>query len=177
MSILMATVKTSKLAAELKISRQRVYQLAADGKITREADGNWNVGKVRAALGRNLDTRQASAVRGEERPASAPRMQMSETPTRGSMAHAQLMHEQAKAARSALEAQRLEGKLIDRKAVDAAWADVCARLRDGVMGLPVRVCNRCPAEWRRELAPVLADEARKTLTEISNELRASTAVN
>lgn len=181
------TLSTPALAAALGISRQRVNELGRKGKITREPNGEWNPDKVRAALGRNLDIRQASPARGEAEPKTigrrpsdppisgrppiqTPRRDAS-SPEKGTLAHAQLMHEQAKAAKAAMEAQRLEGKLIDRKTVEAEWCDIAAHVQAAVMSLPGRIANRLPAEWKRDVLAAAQDEGRHVLTALSNEIR------
>jgi len=40
------------------------------------------------------------------------------------------------------------------------------------MALKERIANRCPAEWRPKLAPVIDDEVRQVLTALSGRLRA-----
>jgi phage terminase Nu1 subunit (DNA packaging protein) len=142
----------------------------------RAREQNLDVRKQRGGRANAARARQTGTSRGEPDTKAAgvrpPRM-APDPPVRGSLAAAVLMHTQARAARSALEAQKLEARLVDRRATEAAWADVGARVRDAVLGLPVRVCNRVPAEWRRELAAVLQDEARKVLTVLSDEIKSS----
>ena len=193
------TVSTPELAAAFGISRQRVNELGRKGKITREPDGRWDVDKVRAALGRNLDIRQMSPARGEappqtvgRRPTDPPRngvftgdpggvksgglgtdMIPDTGPAVGTLAHAQLVHETAKAKKAALEARRLEGSLVDREAVEAEWTAIGSEIRDRVMALPSRVINRLPSEWRSQLLPVIEEEARSMLTVLSDGIRSA----
>jgi len=170
---------TKELATTLGVSVARLNELGRKGKISREANGGWDLGKVRAALGQNLDTRQASPARGDAdaprnpRPAPVAPQQFApqRAPEKGTLAHAQLMHEQARAARAALEAQRLEGKLIDRQLVQTEWTSVAASIRSAMLAVPSRVVNRVPAEWRRTLIPILEEEIRGGLTSASDEIR------
>ena len=92
-------------------------------------------------------------------------------PAPGTISHAQLVKETAAARIKGLEAQRLEGKLIDRATVRAEWIEIATNIRDGVMGLKMSVCNRLPAEWRREVTTVVDEEARKVLAALSDEIR------
>ena len=127
---------TSQLAAALKISRQRVNELGRLGKLHREKDGGWDPMKVNLALGANLDIHQVSPARGEATPPNrggrprkdAPpkaqpvlvRREQSrrETgPTPGTPAHAQFMKTQAQAAQEMMLAKKMEGSLIEVKAV------------------------------------------------------------
>ena len=122
------TIGATELASALGISRQRVYAMVREGKIRRERDGKFDRAKVQAALAANLDTRQEAPSRGAN--GAAQPFLMPQAPVKGTLAHAQLMHEQAKAARAALEAQRLEGRMVDVAKVNAWMAGVIVRARD-----------------------------------------------
>jgi hypothetical protein len=173
-------LSTTQLAATLGISRQRVNELGRLGKIHREKDGNWDAAKVSVALGRNLDTRQAAPSRGEEMPRNKggrPRqVRPPQQPTHprqesGSMADAQLLKTRAQAAQEAMLAKKMEGSLIERAAVESQWSDIAVRLRNAVMGLPAKIVNRLPAEWRRDVLIAAQDEARRVLAALSDEIR------
>jgi phage terminase Nu1 subunit (DNA packaging protein) len=64
------------------------------------------------------------------------------------------------------------GALVDLASVESAWAAAGVQIRDAVMALKERIANRCPAEWRPKLAPVIDDEVRQVLTALSGRLRA-----
>jgi hypothetical protein len=172
---------TKQLADELQISVSRINELGRKGKLPpREPDGRWDLAKVRASLEGNMDAYQASPARGDPPPASrgmGPGMgaaqfpQPQRSPERGTMAYAQLQHELAKATKAALEAQRMENRLVDRAAVELEWTSVCAAIRSAVLALPARIVNRLPAEYRRIVLPVVEEECRATLRALSDEVR------
>jgi len=60
--------------------------------------------------------------------------------------------------------------------VETERVETGVKYRDAVMGLTSRVCNRLPAEWRRELSAVLDDEIRRMLTALSDEIRSAPQV-
>lgn len=70
-----------------------------------------------------------------------------------------------------LQFETQERKLISLAEVEAGWSEAGIAIRDAVMGLAPRVCNRLPAEWRAELSVVLDDEARKVLRLLSDDIR------
>jgi hypothetical protein len=170
-------LSTKDLAAELNISVARINELGRKGMLpAREPDGRWDLAKVRVAIAGNMDTRQASPARGDPPapargvgPAQFPQQQRG--PEKGTMAYAQLQHELAKAARAAIEAQRLEGKLVDRQTVQQEWTSIAASIRSAVLALPARIINRLPAEDRRRVLPVVEEEARAVLSALSDEIR------
>jgi hypothetical protein len=180
---------TAETCRALRIGKVRLNELARKGKITRGPKANqWDINACKRALGRNLDVYQASPARGDVPPKSTGRKGQTlaaarsagsqqqrhgeeGSPPRGSLAHAQLLHEQAKAAKAGIEARKMEGTLIDRAAVEAEWTGIGTKVRDAVMSLPSRIINRLPAEWRRELKVVVEEEARLVLAAISDEIR------
>ncbi len=64
----------------------------------------------------------------------------------GSLAHAQLVHETAKARKAAIEAQRMEGKVIDAKEAAAAWGQVIMTVRNKALLLPGELAAKLAAE-------------------------------
>jgi hypothetical protein len=130
----MTYATTAQAVTALHVSKVRLNELARKGKIPRGPKPNrWDIEACARALGRNLDVRQASPARGDVAPKSIGRAGQTlsgrdggDDLPRGSLAHAQLLHEQAKAAKAGLEARRLEGKLV---AVD--------EVRDAVNGMVV----------------------------------------
>ena len=170
---------TAQIIADLGISKVRLHELARAGKIPRGGRNQWDLEAVRAAIGRNLDVRQASPARGDipagtvGRKHSDPPAQRAEVPERGTFAQAQLMHEQAKAAKATIEVQRAQGKLIDRESVEREWSSYGVRFQNAVMGLASRMVNRLPAEWRREVQRVADEECRAILSSLSDEIRST----
>jgi len=70
-----------------------------------------------------------------------------------------------------LELKRKQGELLDRSAVESEWTRIAVQFRTAVLGLPGRIVNRIPAEYRREVLAAAEDEARQVLTALSNEIR------
>lgn len=143
------TLATRDLAKALGVSVTRVNELGRKGKISREPDGQWDLAKVRAQLGRNLDIRQTSPARGDAAPEVSRRPSMGrpeEAPQKGTLAHAQLMHEQAKAAVAAMTAQKLEGKLLPAREVEQVWAGVISGIRARMLLVADKVAARVAAE-------------------------------
>jgi phage terminase Nu1 subunit (DNA packaging protein) len=62
-------------------------------------------------------------------------------------------------------------------AADAAlaWAESGKKISDAVRGLPARIVNRLPSEWRHEVMIVAEEETRQTLTALSDEIRCDPA--
>lgn len=73
-----------------------------------------------------------------------------------------------KADQRSMDVATQKGKLIDAEKVKVTWVEVARKISTGVMGLPVRVTNRLPEEWRREVVKVLEDECRIVLTAVSD---------
>ena len=62
-------------------------------------------------------------------------------------------------------------KLLEGAIVEFHWADVGSRIQNAIMGIPARMVNRLPLEWRREVLAVAQDEVRAILKALSDELR------
>jgi hypothetical protein len=153
-------VTTAQATEILGISKVRLNELARQGKIPRgQKQNQCDLEAVQAALGSNLDPRWprrpspacggaptgSLGRRSNEPPwpsaAAAPR-----PPEKGTLAHAILMHQQARAARAALEAQRLEGKLVPVREVEAVWAAMMMAIRNRMLLVPDRIAARVAAE-------------------------------
>jgi hypothetical protein len=134
----------------LGISRVRLAELARQGKIPRGPKrGEWDVEAVKQALGENLSRRQASKARGEttaraaapvpaahQAPAAAHRGRSEpEGPARDTLAQAQLMHEQALAARAAMVAKQMEGSLIDADAVRQKLSELISNAKQRLLAI------------------------------------------
>ncbi len=114
-------VGTGELAKILGISRQRVNELGRLQKISREADGQWDLDKVRAQLGHTIDPQQTSRIRAPRTRTSGEfesnAMQM--PPGAGTSAHdlfnrARAAKEIAIAKEKRLELGKREGQLLER---------------------------------------------------------------
>lgn len=88
----------------------------------------------------------------EEPPTDPPKLKLRNSedpggPPTGSLAHAQLVKEQARAKRAVLEVERMEAQLVDAEEVAQAWAAMIQTAKNKALMLP------------SELAPKLAVES------------------
>lgn len=134
-----------------------------DGLIDPEqADQDWE---------RRTDHRQRRRARENIRPDGAsaePKIEKSD----GNFQEAQRQREWERVKRERLARRKEEGELIEVALVESHWSDITGRFQSAVLGLPAQMANRLPAEWRREVLAVAADEARRALVALSNEIRA-----
>ena len=70
-----------------------------------------------------------------------------------------------------LDLKRKQGELVDLALVESEWTRIAIQFRSAVLGLPGRIVNRIPAEYRREVLAAADDEVRQVLTALSNEIR------
>jgi hypothetical protein len=176
------TIGTGKLAAEIGITRQRINELGRKGKIKREPDGNWDLAKVKAALGNNLDTHQAAPSLGEKPKAK-------NTGGRGSreitipldpdaapageggtisLAEAQLRHELAKATKTEFEVAKLKGTLIDAYEAAVEWGTMITSARNRALLIPSKIAPKVAATSDVVSCQEILDrEIRSFLTELS----------
>lgn len=92
-------------------------------------------------------------------------------PNDGSFQEAQRQREWERLRRERTARRVREGELVEVAEVREAWCEIASRIRDGVMGLPTRVCIRLPAEWRRKISDTLTEEARKVLAAMGESIR------
>jgi hypothetical protein len=138
------------LAKFAGVSRESVRKARVAGRIVAGPDGTFDLESAAAVLmgGR------AGGVSG--------------LPT---VAESRQAAEAFKARLAKLEVERQEGKLVVAADVERAWSGIGVQIRDAVMALKSRICNRVPSEWRRELAAVINEEARAILTGLSGKVR------
>ncbi len=139
-------VGSTELAKILGISRQRVNELGRRQKITREADGLWDLDKVRAQLGHTLDPQQASRVR-TPRARAAAELDSEMPPGAGSNAHelfnrARAAKEIALAKEKQLDLKRREGQLLEEEDVKRTRARELAMFRARLAPIPDRLAPR-----------------------------------
>ena len=70
-----------------------------------------------------------------------------------------------------LEYWKKSGALIEVAKVELEWTDIAAKIQTGVLGIPARIVNRIPAEYRREVLTVAQDEVRQVLTSLADKIR------
>lgn len=85
-------------------------------------------------------TESPAAAQPELSPAA--RFLASQPPAPGTLAHAQLVHETAKAREAGLRAQRLEGTVVSKKDVEATWSQFITGIRSLFLLLPDDVAPR-----------------------------------
>lgn len=93
----------------------------------------------------------------------------------GTKAYEEYLLTRAKRIAAEVEGRRAHGELIEVLTVERAWAEIGVKIRDGVMGLPSRVCSRLPEEWRREVALALGAECREILAALRDDIRSVAA--
>jgi hypothetical protein len=162
------TVGTTELANALGISRQRVNELGRMGKITREADGKWDLKKVHAQLGRRLDASQTRRAR-----VRTPQPRATDVDPDGNGAsgnvheifnRARAAKEIALAKREQLELRRREEELLERREVEQLWTTMLTAFKNRLLLAPdklapkVAVCSdvlECRAIIEREIRNML----------------------
>jgi phage terminase Nu1 subunit (DNA packaging protein) len=151
------------------------------GKFSAESDGGFDVEKSRAALKRNADINQPSQAKGRIEVEAEPqphggwlkreRLVEPDDPIRGAFNKARAHKETTRAKLEELDFKARVGELLDAAEVEGEWARVGTRVKDEVMALPVRIVNRLPDEWRREVFSVISEETRRVLNAISHEFQ------
>jgi hypothetical protein len=123
----------------LGLSLARVYTLGRLGKIQPEAPNSWDVDKVAAALGRDLDR----SIIHTESPSDD---HVPVSPRQGSQAYESWRLTREKAARAELERQKLEGSLLDVREVRTAWAGMISIARSRLLLVGEQVSDTVAAE-------------------------------
>ena len=171
------TLNTTQIAAALGISRQRVNQLAAKGKIAREAGGGWNLEKVRSALAKNLDMhqkprsisrqeQQEPPERSHDQPAPAARRSDEDKPI--TLTQAQIKNELAKASKTEFEVGKLRGILVDAEEVETEWERHINAAREHALQLPSKLAPKVAVESDVLICQhIIEREVRSFLTELS----------
>jgi hypothetical protein len=139
----MTYATTAQACIALRVNKQRLNELARQGKLPRgPAPNRWDIAACKAAVARNLDIRQASPARGDvprgsigvktaPRPMDA-RVGGDDLP-RGSQAHAQLLKLQAQAAIEGMKARQMDGRLLDSEEVRDAVNGMVVAFRSKVL--------------------------------------------
>lgn len=80
---------------------------------------------------------------------------------------ARLLKEKALAKLRVLQSSQLEGRLLDREAVQATWAQCFASLRDRALGMGDRIASRGVNRSADELRKIVDAEVRDLLDAVS----------
>ncbi len=165
----MASVGATALAKFLGVSRERVYQLLREGKITRNADGSFDPHAVARQLGRNLDPQQQPKAKVSPPAAAANPFERQqkpdpEAPITGGSAHelfnrARAAKEIAIAKERQFALRRLEGQLLDAADVTQSWTKLLIRFNNRLLQIPDRLARRVAASSdERECRQLIHDE-------------------
>jgi hypothetical protein len=170
----MPKISIPEYAKREGISKVAAYKRVKTGKVKADENGLIDVEEAATQWDQNRDRIQGAKNPGgmtkrPDAPAAATHREQPED--KSSFSEAQRAREWLRVKKEKLAVEIAEGKLVSALDAERAWADAGVKIRDAVMGLPARVCNRLPDEWRREVANVLSDEARKILSALSDEIR------
>jgi hypothetical protein len=169
---------TAQACIALRFNKARLNELARKGKIPRGPRPNqWDIDACRVALGRNLDIHQASPARGDVPAKSIGQKGQTAAPAfappsggtqRGTIAHAQLKHEEAKAAKATIEVLKLEGKLVETKDAISEWGRMISSARAAILLAPDKLAPKvAPVLDVRECRSIIAKEMNQLLSELS----------
>jgi hypothetical protein len=184
------TASNRALARQLGVSETAVRRAEKAGRIGREADGSWDLVKVRAAWAGNTDPaqqrREPSTAPGSKTARRAVKpvpeaalgavrdtlREQGEPVTTGAMTfmQARTANEVLKAQERRLRLQRMKGELVDRaKAVAQVFRLACDE-RDAWVNWPARVAAMIAAELEvdpHKLQTVLERHVRDHLAELA----------
>jgi len=134
-------------ARQRGVSHTAVLKAVKAGKIPL-VNGKIDPDVADAAWARNRDARKPSKIAGQAVSAQAPiRMpRQGGAPAPGTYAHAQLSHETARAKKAMLEALALEGQLLKRSEVAAAWTGMMGAAKSRLLTIGDELCDKLAAE-------------------------------
>ena len=148
-------IRTGELAKRLGVSRQRVNDLAREGKLTRDPDGLWDLDKARAELSRTLDGQQKVKAQLGGVPPAATRARSEAAPEGAGippLAERGSSHELFNRARAAKEMaiarerqytlKKLEGSLLERDDVRRTWTAGLTAFKNRLLLVPDRLAPR-----------------------------------
>lgn len=156
-----------------RISAAGITRATQSGRLPRGEDGLYDLDEARKQLAANTNAAKSRAGRAQQKSTAAdqsepvprkrkPAETLNEAQTRKEIALANLREK---------EDREKDRTLIETEVVHTHWSDIGVRLQNAIMGMPARLVNRLPAEWRREVLSVAQDEARAILTALSDEIR------
>jgi hypothetical protein len=184
----MRTTSNRELARELRVSETAVRRAERADRIKREADGAWDVARVRAAWASNTDQAQQRPARGAR--SAGQRRAMKPVPEAALGAVRETLREhgepvatsamtfmQARTANEVLKAQerrvrlqRMKGELVDRAKAVAQVFKLAREERDAWVNWPARVAAMMAAELEvdaHKLHTVLERHVRDHLEEFA----------
>ena len=188
----MRTTSNRELARQIGVSETAVRRAEKSGRIRREADGSWDLGRVQAAWSGNTDRSQqrrsldlgersgrsaANAVKPvPEAAVGAVRETLrehGEPVVAGAMTflQARTANEVLKAQERRIRLQRMRGELIDRATATAQVFRLARDERDAWVNWPARVTAMMAAELgleQHQLHTVLERHVREHLAELAD---------
>jgi len=177
----MRTTSNRELARQIGVSETAVRRAEKSGRIRREADGSWDLGRVQAAWSGNTDRaqqrRQHRAVKPvPEAAVGAVRETLrehGEPVVAGAMTfmQARTANEVLKAQERRVRLQRMKGELIHRAKATAQVFRLARDERDAWVNWPARVTAMMAAELgleQHQLHTVLERHVREHLAELAD---------
>jgi hypothetical protein len=190
------TTSNRELARRIGVSETAVRRAEKVGRVKREADGSWDLGRVKAAWASNTDPSQQRRSPGQAQPpARSVRVAMKPVPeaalgavrdtlresgepvSAGAMTfmQARTANEVLKAQERRVRLQRMKGELVDRAKAVAQVFKLARDERDAWVNWPARVAAMMAAELEvdtHKLHTVLERHVRDHLAELA-EIRPS----
>jgi hypothetical protein len=179
------TTSNRELARQIGVSETAVRRAEKAGRIGREADGAWDLARVKAAWARNTDRGQQRRHHGAMKPVPEAALgavrdtlrESGEPVSAGGMTfmQARTANEVLKAQERRVRLQRMKGELVDRAKAVAQVFRLARDERDAWVNWPARVAAMMAAELEvdaHKLHTVLERQVREHLGELT-EVRPS----
>jgi hypothetical protein len=176
----MRTTSNRALARHIGVSETAVRRAEKAGRIRREADGSWDLGRVQAAWSSNTDRAQQRRQHGAMKPVPEAAVgavretlrEHGEPVSAGGMTfmQARTANEVLKAQERRLRLQQMKGELVDRAKAVAQVFRLARDERDAWVNWPARVAAMIAAELEvdaHKLHTVLERQVRDYLAELA----------
>ena len=176
----MRTASNRALARQLGVSETAVRRAEKAGRIWREADGAWDLARVKALWARNTDRAQQRRQHGAMKPVPEAALgavrdtlrEHGEPVSAGGMTfmQARTANEVLKAQERRVRLQRMKGELVDRAKAVAQVFRLARDERDAWVNWPARVAAMMAAELevdQHRLHTVLERQVREHLAELA----------
>jgi hypothetical protein len=176
----MRTSSNRALARQIGVSETAVRRAEKAGRIQREADGAWDLARVKALWARNTDRAQQRRQHGAMRPVPEAALgavretlrEHGEPVAAGGMSfmQARTANEVLKAQERRVRLQRMKGELVDRAKAVAQVFRLARDERDAWVNWPARVAAMIAAELEvdpHQLHAVLERHVRDHLAELA----------
>jgi Ribonuclease G/E len=174
------TTSNRELARQIGVSETAVRRAEKAGRIRREADGAWDLARVRALWARNTDRAQQRRQHGAMKPVPEAAVgavrdtlrESGESVSAGGMTfmQARTANEVLKAQERRVRLQRMKGELVDRAKAVAQVFKLARDERDAWVNWPARVAAMMAAELevdQHQLHTTLERQVRDHLNELA----------